>query len=200
MPISPPRLPDDLPRGFVVHPQVLALIDTPQFVQRTPEWYDRRKTLMTASNSAGALGIKPYDSFRGDAREECLKNLVSGTFKGNVATQHGVDHEDQVRDRFCEIMGETCLDFGLLVHPRKPWLAASPDGITLTGLMIEIKCPYKRRIVPGEVPHHYYPQVRGSVGARSRSRVLGRAGRQYRQRVLTRAASGGAGTDPDGSV
>lgn len=114
---------------------------------------------MTASNAAGALGIKPYESFRGDAREDCLKNLVSGSFKGNQATQHGVDNEDYVRDRFCVMMGETCLDFGLLVHPTKPWLAASPDGITLTGLMIEIKCPFKRRIDPGEVPEHYMPQV-----------------------------------------
>jgi putative phage-type endonuclease len=157
--MSLPKLPDNLPANYVVHPRVLELINTEQFVQRTPEWYERRKTLMTASNAAGAIGIKPFESFRGDAREDCLRNLVSGSFKGNIATQHGCDHEDMVRDRFCAISGETCLDFGLLVHPTKPWLAASPDGITLNGLMIEIKCPYKRRIVPGEVPHHYFPQV-----------------------------------------
>jgi hypothetical protein len=46
-----------------------------------------------------------------------------------------------------------------LVHPDIPWLAASPDGITSTGRMIEIKCPMRRRIDPGHVPHHYYPQV-----------------------------------------
>lgn len=154
-----PVLPDDMPPHFAVHPQVLKLIGTKQYAQRTPEWYARRKTLMTASNAAGALGIPPYDSFRGDARAHCLQNLVYGTFKGNIATQHGVDNEDQVRDRMCDIMGERCLDFGLLVHPELDWLAASPDGITLTGRMIEIKCPFARRIDKGVVPHHYLPQV-----------------------------------------
>ena len=158
--MSLPKLPEGLPRGFVPHPQVLKLIDTPQWIQRTPEWYERRKTLMTASNAAAALGIKPFDSFRGDPRAEGSSQLVSGSFKGNVATRHGCKFEDSVRDRLCAITGEICLDFGLLVHEEYEWLAASPDGICLlSGRMIEIKCPYRRRICPGEVPHHYYPQL-----------------------------------------
>lgn len=142
-----------------VHPQVQKLITVPQYAQRTPEWYAVRKSMMTASNAAAALGIKPYASFRGDARAECIKQIVTGSFKGNKATQHGVDHEDAVRDRLCAIMGETALDFGLIVHPQYPWLGASPDGITLTGRMIEIKCPMFRPIIPGKVPGHYLPQV-----------------------------------------
>lgn len=142
-----------------IHPQVQKLLKTPQYAQRTPEWYEVRKNLMTASNAAAALGIKPYESFRGDPRAECIKQIVSGSFKGNAATRHGCEHEDAVRDRYCDITGEKALDFGLIVHPKYPWLAASPDGITLSGRMIEIKCPMHRQIVPGEVPHHYYPQI-----------------------------------------
>lgn len=144
---------------FMVHPQVQRLMQSPQWVQRTPEWYERRKTLMTASNAAAALSIKPYDSFRGDPRADAIQQIVTGSFKGNVATRHGTHHEDSVRDRLCDILGETCLEFGLLVHPTLEWLAASPDGITLSGRMIEIKCPYRRRIVPGVPPHHYMPQM-----------------------------------------
>lgn len=147
------------PCTLAMHPQVAELLGRPQYAQRTPEWYEVRKNLMTASNAAAALGIKPYDSFRGDPRAECIKQIVTGSFKGNAATRHGCFHEDGVRDRMCEIMGETAMEFGLLVHPDIPWLAASPDGITSTGRMIEIKCPMRRRIDPGHVPHHYYPQV-----------------------------------------
>ena len=157
--MSLPRLPDSLPAGYTVHPQVLKLIATPQYIQRTPEWYEVRKGLMTASNAAAALGIKPYDSFRGDPKAACIDQIVSGSFKGNAATRHGCEHEDAVRDRYCAIAGETALEFGLIVHREFPWLAASPDGITLNGQMIEIKCPRHRDIVPGHVPHHYYPQV-----------------------------------------
>ena len=156
--MSLPVLPDTLPPGYMVHPQVLKLISTPQYIQRTPDWYEVRKGLMTASNAAAALGIKPYDSFRGDPKAACIEQIVSGSFKGNAATRHGCEHEDAVRDRYCDITGEIALEFGLIRHPDIHWLAASPDGITLNGRMIEIKCPMHRDIIPGHVPSHYYPQ------------------------------------------
>ena len=58
-----------------------------------------------------------------------------------------------------KILGKKNLEFGLLVHSDFPWLAASPDGITTDGMCVEIKCPLRRKIVPGEVPHHYFPQI-----------------------------------------
>lgn len=32
-------------------------------------------------------------------------------------------------------------------------------GVTSSGKLIEIKCPYKRMPEPQVVPHHYYPQI-----------------------------------------
>lgn len=150
----------------IVDPRVERLLQVPQPAQRTPEWYEARKTLMTASVCASALGIKPFESFTGDPRADAIANTVYRKFKGNVATRWGCDHEDEVRDRFDAIMGKKSLDFGLVRHSDVPrvgdrydWLAASPDGITTDGEMVEIKCPYRRQIVEGEVPHHYLPQV-----------------------------------------
>ena len=142
------------------HPQVAKLLRQQQWAQRTPEWYDRRKTLMTASDVAGALGIPAFEGQSGNIRDNLIKQKVGGTFKGNKFTQHGNDNEDMVCARLAAIVGDDALEFGLLVHPELEWLGASPDGIfRKSGYMIEIKCPYKRRIVPGEIPHHYFPQV-----------------------------------------
>ena len=142
------------------HPQVERLLARKQWAQRTPEWYERRKTLMTASDAAGALGIPAFEGQRGDIRASLIHQKVYTTFKGNMFTRHGSENEDMVRDRLAEIVGDEPLEFGLLVHPTLDWLGASPDGIfRRSGSMIEIKCPYKRRIEPGHVPHHYMPQI-----------------------------------------
>jgi hypothetical protein len=50
------------------------------------------------------------------------------------------------------------LEFGLITHPEYPWLGASPDGITEDGVMIEIKCPFRRKIT-GIPPFYYWIQV-----------------------------------------
>ena len=144
-----------------IHPQVLRLIELNKLSppQRTPEWYAMRQTMMTASNAASALGIKPYASYSGDIRNDTIKQIVYGTFKGNAATQHGNEWEDRIRDMFCDISGMQVEEFGLMRHPTLPWLGASPDGISMCGSLVEIKAPYKRQIVPGHPPHHYLPQV-----------------------------------------
>jgi len=141
-----------------VHPRALAALARPQYAQRTPEWYEVRKGLMTASDAAGALGIPAWTGQR-NVRESLLTQKVSGTFTGNFMTRHGQMHEDMVRDRFAAHMGVECYDVGLLVHADLPWLGASPDGVTNTGALIEIKCPWKRTPIPGVVPHHYLPQI-----------------------------------------
>jgi hypothetical protein len=38
------------------------------------------------------------------------------------------------------------------------WLGGSPDGVTESGKLVEIKCPMMREI-KAEVPEHYMPQL-----------------------------------------
>jgi len=142
-----------------LHPEVYKLFQRVQYAQRTPEWYEVRKGLMTASDVAGALGIKPFASFKGDPRQELLmKKLNNAPVKG-MALEHGVKYESDAADLAMSVLGERMFEFGLLVHDKYKWLAASPDGITSRGYAVEIKCPMRRKIVPGEVPHHYLPQI-----------------------------------------
>ena len=46
-----------------------------------------------------------------------------------------------------------------MIHRDYNWLGGSPDGITTDGILLEVKCPVTRKIVMGEVPHHYLSQV-----------------------------------------
>ena len=144
---------------YMHHPKVVELLKCEQWEQRKPEWYERRKTLITASDCAGALGIPAFCGQRGDIRAELIKSKCHNVFKGNMFTRHGCENEDMVRDRAMAVLGMKVLEFGLLVHPQLAWLGASPDGVTTCGNLIEIKCPYKRQPIPGEIPHHYMPQV-----------------------------------------
>jgi len=144
---------------FTLHPRVVDLFKKPQYAQRTPEWYEVRKSLMTASESSAALGIKPFAGFKGCPREDLLMKKLNVIPVVGMALEHGVKYETEAAEMAMSILGERMFDFGLIVHDDYPWLAASPDGITARGYCVEIKCPLRRKIIPGEVPHHYYPQI-----------------------------------------
>lgn len=151
-------IPDGV-RAETLHPLVVDLFKRKQWTQRTPPWYEVRRGLITASDAAAALGVPPFKSFKGDPRKELLQKKLDNAPIFGMALVHGVKYEDEASEMAMRVLGETSFDFGLLVHKELPWLAASPDGITARGFAVEIKCPTKRKIVPGEIPHHYYPQV-----------------------------------------
>ena len=140
-------------------PRVSKLLVQEQYAQRTPEWYARRENLLTASDVAAALNIPPYDSYRGSPRAELLKKKVNPVPFSNAFTAHGNKYEDVARIKYENAHAESVLEFGLLIHPQYHWLGASPDGVTMSGKVVEIKCPISRPIKEGHIPEHYYPQV-----------------------------------------
>ena len=84
--------------------------------------------------------------------------MVKHKFFGNAATEHGNKYEDEARDIYCEKYGEVVHEIGLYPHPEYNWLGGSPDGVTESGKLVEIKCPLRREILP-EVPVYYMPQL-----------------------------------------
>ncbi len=142
-----------------MHQSISRLLQRPQWAQRTPEWYEVRKTLLTASDAAAALGVPPYKSYPGDPRRDLLTKKLENRPLNNVYVLHGQRYEDEARDLAMSALGEEAIDVGLFRHPTYEWLGASPDGVTKSGLCIEIKCPLSREIIPGVIPHHYYPQI-----------------------------------------
>lgn len=151
-----------------------------QYEQRSPAWYDVRKTLVTASDASAILrrttpickqyietfslpqsfadgkGCNPYCSEREYTLRKHGRSKDFGN--GSVATQWGNRFEDVACGIYKRLMQTDVEMFGLLVHPGLEWLAASPDGVTSEGILLEIKCPYRRKLT-GITLFHYWIQV-----------------------------------------
>lgn len=150
-------------RGY--RAQLKKLQEIPYVAQRTQEWYDLRKQRLTASDTAQAIGKGKFGT-----RDQLVQKKVNEALgipdnfpKHLPALKWGIMFEAMAArcytQRHCDM---PLHEFGLLPHPTLPYYGASPDGITDMGIMIEIKCPYKRKIT-GEVPDYYELQIQGQM-------------------------------------
>lgn len=146
--------------------------------QRSPGWYKRRYDFLTASETASTIRlikheldlrdsgvielpaekkvgqtIPAYNTYAALLRSKC-KPPTTESKEGSTEMQWGVAYEDIVVALYEVFNGVTIHEFNLIPHPTIPFLAASPDGITSDGTMIEIKCPYSR--VPSGKPKIQY--------------------------------------------
>lgn len=162
-----------------IDPKVEYLQTLPQHEQRTESWYKARKLLITASEAASVL-FKNYDTtknyinfyelqnFEIDPLKGCnpymklnefyRKKCGEIPFTGNIATRHGQKYEDVAIGVYSRLFQKEIIEFGLIQHPELDWLGASPDGISKDGIMLEIKCPFRRKIT-GVAPFYYWVQV-----------------------------------------
>lgn len=146
--------------------------------QRTPEWHKMRETLMTASSVASIFKLSQIEidlrdqgileledtkkvgqtmpSFSSFAKELRQKCFLEAGMDGTVHTEWGVAYEEIVKQLYQSFYNVYIHDFGLIPHPTLNWLGASPDGVTSSGKMIEIKCPYSRQPAEGGIPKCQY--------------------------------------------
>ena len=154
------------------------IANLPQPEQRTQEWFEMRKNMITASCAAQVIGENPYPKQTPD--DLILDKLNLGPkFLDNKYVHHGKKYEEIATKIYEEIYNVRVKEYGLIPHisqPIIPFVGASPDGIAsfqtlsnefspMIGRMLEIKCPYSREIVTqgkidGEIcPHYYHCQV-----------------------------------------
>ena len=138
-----------------MHPQVSKLISYEYAAQRSEEWLELRKNVLTASDVPTAIGDNPYQKPFDLLLKKCGKGEP---FNGNIFTEHGNKYEDEARILYEERHNEKVHEIGLYIHPEIKWLGGSPDGITESGKLVEIKCPLRREI-KDEVPIHYMGQI-----------------------------------------
>jgi len=128
--------------------------------QRTPEWYQRRYEMLTASNL--------WQIFSSDAQrnrlicEKCkpLETKVTESKWVNTdgSLQWGVRYEPLTVKVYERLTGAKLDFFGCIVHSKYSFLGASPDGIVtnvespLYGRLVEIKNIYNREMdgIPSE--------------------------------------------------
>ncbi len=142
----------------------------PQYPQRSPEWYEQRKSKITASEMAACV---VYDEYLQDLVAQNIlhvpKKVKPGRYchaykthktyvleKAGVReskppafwfVHHGVKYEPIATSLYERLFNTTVIEYGLMPHRSLPFIAASPDGITTEGVMLEIKCPYSDRAI-----------------------------------------------------
>ena len=168
-------VPDDY-KKLVKHVDYIANLPQPE--QRTEEWFDMRRNMITASCAAQAINENPYRNQTADYL--ILDKLGMGeAFVDNKFVHHGKKYEETATKIYENIYNVVVEEYGLIPHlpePRISYIGASPDGIAshytlnnqfsdMVGRMLEIKCPFSRKIktegaVDGEIcPHYYWCQV-----------------------------------------
>ena len=151
------RNPNEIQNIKNIHPRVVELYSQSFFKQGTAEWLEQRRSFLTASDVAGVLGNCVFKD------RKAVYGQKIGTILPEVQTQamkHGTDNEPTARKLYEQLTGKKVIQFGLLTGSESSYfLAASVDGITTDGVVVEIKCPYSRSIVQGEIPGYYHDQI-----------------------------------------
>jgi putative phage-type endonuclease len=134
--------------------------------QRTPEWYQRRYNMLTASNLWQALST---DAQKNRLIYEKCKPLETAYTESNwIRTEGslhwGVRYEPLTVMIYEHLTGAKLDFFGCIVHSEYGFLGASPDGIVvnpesaLFGRLVEIKNIYNREM-DGTPSEAYWTQM-----------------------------------------
>jgi len=126
--------------------------------QGSHAWLKAREKMLTASNIGTVLRKNPYETPLALWRK--LTHRRPSTFDG-PAIKFGKWFEAEAAQRYLarhRVRGPL-IELGCIPDEEFPWLGASPDRVTVDGVVIEIKCPLTRKIKRGQVPVHYWFQV-----------------------------------------
>jgi len=146
-----------------------------QIQQHTPEWEEKRESLVTASKAAGLLECSSYGPYISDTELKLLNiNDYNNRISNNAATDFGTQFENSARKDLEMRLSTKIYELGLAVHSLHSWLGASPDGIfsldrenalklgieikDAIPCLIEIKCPFTRQI-NYKIPMEYWVQM-----------------------------------------
>jgi putative phage-type endonuclease len=163
--------------------QIRYLQSIQQAEQRSQEWYDQRNRLITASNLWKVFGTdSEYNQL---IFEKCMgvkERSYSFSLENDVSDSHinvvkeyvntaspmhwGVKYEPLTIMLYEEKHAVSVGSFGCIVHPKYPYIGASPDGIVVSpeedsplfGRMVEIKNIVNREIT-GSPSEAYWIQM-----------------------------------------
>ena len=138
------------------------LVNRPIMKQRTVEWFEARKNRLTASDLADAI----KDTKVSDTIAKKKANIIKDNINYNAikALKWGTMFEPMATRIYSQINNNIHIfDFGLICDEKNEHFGASPDGINELGIMVEIKCPYSRKIINDYIPDKYKLQIQGQL-------------------------------------
>ena len=162
----------------------IAYMDSiPLIEQRTPEWFNQRNNLLSASSIYKVLGSES------GIKELLFEKIgIAKEFTQSAPTIHGTVFEIASQTIYESRNNIIIKEYGCIPHPKHNFIGASPDGlvynvnhinmhsidlddenlqvdsrvkmedIALFGRLLEIKNPYSRAIT-NTIPSHYEKQV-----------------------------------------
>ncbi|XP_069105993.1 uncharacterized protein [Argopecten irradians] len=141
------------------------------------KWHKERKWRLTSSRFGDIC--KATDRRN---KDQLCQSMFEPATLSTPAIIHGQSFEKAAVKKFEEIKGTRVYACGLRVDINNSFLAASPDGITSQGDLVEVKCPYRGRHsvidVNTDFPflvkdehgnmhlksnHNYYYQIQGQL-------------------------------------
>ena len=142
------------------------IINKNQVEQRSAEWYEEMKHMLTASEFSTLFESEhmkgTFIMSKITPEKRSMQKATKTEFL--VATGWGIRFEPIVRSYLEGVWNCKIYESGRLKHDTNPRLGASPDGIIVEGggvrygRLVEIKCPYSRKIGEG-IPFKYWVQM-----------------------------------------
>lgn len=134
--------------------RILDFRNLPKMVQKSSEWYAQRRRFITASSISDF-----FDKDSIDFKKKIIEKVTGKpSFTGNSATRFGEMFEPVAREVYQYICPEYVEEFGMITNNKYPHIAASPDGVTGSNKLLEIKC-VSTRTITGVIPSKYYHQM-----------------------------------------
>lgn len=138
--------------------------------QKTPEWYQARRGLPTASSFDMIITTTGKESsqrkkYLYQLAGERLGGIVDETYQ-SFAMAQGVSKEEEARNLYEIATGQDITQVGFCLSDCGRW-GCSPDG--LVGVLggYEVKCPLIHThigyLLENDVPTEYYTQVQGQL-------------------------------------
>jgi putative phage-type endonuclease len=152
-------------RLFTIHKyqEIKRALDMkPVIEQRTPEWYELRNGMLTASDWGQALGLGKFGTVTQIYHKKCGYGDEKAFDSDAPPLKWGVRYEPVACQIYSLKSNSVVSEYGVIQHPKYSFLGASPDGITNLGVMLEIKCVYKRKM-DGKIPDQYMCQIQGQL-------------------------------------
>jgi putative phage-type endonuclease len=125
--------------------------------QKSVLWHNQRQKILTATNISSVLECNKYKS-KYELMVEKLTAPVNNTTPTSAAIDWGNQFEPVALKFYEQHNQQKVYTLGLVSHSKYTWLGASPDGLLLTGKLLEIKCPFSRSIGKS-IPLSYWIQM-----------------------------------------